>query len=60
MHFKMPTKYYEMLYIEKINDDIINRCKEINVNPYFNKFIKTTQLIDSLSQLTEFNIILKF
>ena len=40
MHFKMPTKYYEMLYIEKINDDIINRCKEINVNPYFNKFIK--------------------
>ena len=26
----------------------------------FNKFINTTQLIDSLSQLTEFNIILKF
>ena len=37
--FDVPQNYYTLLLVEKMNDTIMNRFKELKVNPFINRFV---------------------
>ncbi|MDD4706333.1 MAG: radical SAM protein [Bacilli bacterium] len=38
-NFTLPEKYYELLYIENLTDEIEKHFNKLNVNPFLNRFI---------------------